>query len=383
MRGTVLIVTMGIDYVAPARMPRELKQAGFRVGLIAPENALASHTRHVDFRGRFPEAPSLHDWTRTIANAVDTAAPELILPGDDFTVRTLLQLALAPPTELVSMLDGGLGALIGTSLGDAARCLQAIDKTRLYEYAVAAGIAVADGGVATNSTEAIAIAARVGYPLVVRRDFGLSGSGVTRCPDDAAVRAAMSKAVPSSAWTPQSMPRFVVQRWIDGPIVTRPSLAWNGLEVAGFTRSRLATHPGPLGPGSVVQFVGIPAVAAATRALCAGLGIHGFAGTQFLLDPESGQPLLVEINRRMLPATHSGSRIGIDLAAALAAASRGVPWTGPRDLPDGPGPRLALFPQEWYRAPESRWLRELPCDMPWDDPALLLAMTKAAFRALA
>jgi len=89
----------------------------------------------------------------------------------------------------------------------------------------------------------------------------------------------------------------------------------------------------------------------------------------------------VEINRRMLPATHSGSRIGIDLAAALAAASRGVPWTGPRDLPDGSGPRLALFPQEWYRAPESRWLRELPCDMPWDDPALLLAMTKAAFRA--
>lgn len=90
MRGTVLIVTMGIDYVAPARMPRELKRAGFRVGLIAPENALASHTRHVDFRGRFPEGLSLHDWTRTIAGAVETVAPDLILPGDDFTVRTLL-----------------------------------------------------------------------------------------------------------------------------------------------------------------------------------------------------------------------------------------------------------------------------------------------------
>ena len=39
MRGTVLIVTMGIDYVAPARMPGELKRAGLRVGLIAPIGA--------------------------------------------------------------------------------------------------------------------------------------------------------------------------------------------------------------------------------------------------------------------------------------------------------------------------------------------------------
>jgi hypothetical protein len=55
------------------------------------------------------------------------------------------------------------------------------------------------------------------------------------------------------------MPRFVVQRWIEGDVVNRASLAWNGREVAGFTRGRLQTHPGPLGPGSVVEFSGIPA----------------------------------------------------------------------------------------------------------------------------
>jgi hypothetical protein len=132
----------------------------------------------------------------------------------------------------------------------------------------------------------------------------------------------------------------------------------------------------------VVEFVGIPAVAEATRALAAGLAIHGFAGAQFLLDPDSGRPLLVEINRRMLPATHSGSRMGIDLAAALAAAMRGEGWGGPIDLPVGPGLRLALFPQEWYREPSSHWLRELPSDLPWHDPGLIEAMTRAA-RAVA
>jgi biotin carboxylase len=381
MQGTVLVVTMGVDYVAPARMPHELRGAGLRVGVIAPENAVASHTAHVDFRGRFPEGVSLYEWTRTIASAAESIGPDLILPGDDLTLRTLLQLVLAPPAPLLPMLDGGLSTLIGGSLGDAARCLAAIDKTKLYEHAVGAGIAVADGGVATHPHEGLAIAARVGYPVIVRRDFGFAGAGAARCRDATALRAAMSATAPSTVWTPPGAPRFVVQRWIDGLIVTRPLLAWHGREVAGFTRSRLATHGGPLGPGSVVEFAGIPAVAAATRELCSGLGIHGFAGTQFLIDPESGAPHLIEVNRRMLPATHSGSRIGIDLAAALASAMRGEPWTGPRDLPEGPGMRLALFPQEWYRDPGSHWLRELPCDIPWHDPALLLAMTRAGLDA--
>ena len=83
----------------------------------------------------------------------------------------------------------------------------------------------------------------------------------------------------------------------------------------------------------------------------------------------------------MLPAAF-GSRIGIDLAAALAVAMRGEPWTGPRDLPDGPGTRLALFPQEWYREPSSHWLRELACDLPWHDRALLAAMTRTALAAV-
>jgi Carbamoyl-phosphate synthase L chain, ATP binding domain len=378
MTSTVLIVTMGVDYVAPARMSYELRQAGFRVGVLAPSGALALRTGHVDFRGSFADGVSLHEWTRTIAEAARKTNPSLILCGDDLTLRTLLQLALDPPRELGPILDDGLGDLIRASLGDASRCIDAIDKTRLYEHAVGAGIAVADGGVAMHSNDALAIAARVGFPVIVRRDFGSGGAGAARCRDAAELRSVVSSKAPATAWRPAGPPRHVVQRFVDGPIVTRPSLAWHGHEIAGFTRSRLATHPGPFGPGSVVEFVGMPAVADATRALCSGLAIHGYAGTQFLIDPQSGQPLLMEINRRMLPATHSGSRIGIDLAAALASAMSGTPWTGLRDLPEGAGPRLALFPQEWYRDPASHWLRELPCDIPWYDPALLLAMTNAA-----
>jgi biotin carboxylase len=235
--------------------------------------------------------------------------------------------------------------------------------------------------VAGDGAGALAVAEHVGYPVIVRRDFGSGGAGTLRCRDAGEVLAATSGVSVQDAWVPEGAPRFVVQRFVDGEIVTRPFVAWHGEEIAGFTRSRLATHPGPFGPGSVVEFVGMPAVAAATRRLAAALGIHGFAGAQFLLDRDSGRPLLMEVNRRMLPATHSGSRIGIDLAAALATAMRGERWSGPCDLPEGCGMRLALFPQEWYRDPGSRWLRQLACDLPWHDPTLLAAMTKAAIPA--
>ena len=71
--------------------------------------------------------------------------------------------------------------------------------------------------------------------------------------------------------------------------------------------------------------------------------------------------------------------VGVDLAAALFAAVNGVEWTGPSDLPHGAGMRLALFPQEWYRDMNSKWLRTLPSDAPWQDPQLLSAMLHLPF----
>ena len=149
----------------------------------------------------------------------------------------------------------------------------------------------------------------------------------------------------------------------------------------GVTRGRLATHPGPLGPASVVEFVGLPAVAEATGELCRLLSLHGFVGTQYIIEAQSRRPYLIEINRRMLPATHGGALVGIDLAAALFAAAHGREWSGPRDLASGSAARLALFPQEWYRDDKSAWLRRLPSDAPWHDPALLAAMVRMPLEA--
>ena len=35
---------------------------------------------------------------------------------------------------------------------------------------------------------------------------------------------------------------------------------------------------------------------------------------------------------------------------------------------------IATFPRGWLRDPDSRWLRDHPCDVPWDDPSLFEAL---------
>lgn len=370
----VLVITMGMDYVAPARMPFELQRAGFRVVMLAPREALAAQTSYVDKIGYFPDGVKLQEWVGIVAGTVRAVSPALILPGDDITLRTLMQLVLDPPQGLRSDIRNELGDLIRRSLGNPAGWMDTIDKSRLFALAQRNGIAVADGDIADDAGEAVAIAAELGYPVMLRQSFGSGGRGAARCESAAEIHAALAAFPSPAAWSPQGELRLVVQRWIDGDVVNRASCAWQGKELAGFTRGRLATHPGPLGPASVVEFAGIPEVTEATRTLFAVVGMHGLVGTQFIVDRGTRVPYLIEVNRRMLPASHAGALVGVDLAAALFAAVNGAPWTGPSDQPPGPGLRLALFPQEWYRDSNSAWLRTLPSDAPWQDPPLLSAM---------
>jgi hypothetical protein len=372
-RPAVLVVTMGTDYVAPARMPRELSRAGFAVTLIAPKGALATHTGFVDKVGYFPENPTVYEWMQVLAGAMRRIDPRLVLPGDDVTLRMLMWLVLDPPKQLRTELLAELTELVVRSLGDPVHYAASVDKAALTRLAAVTGVPVPPGDAVDDERAAVDLAESLGYPVIVRPTVGTASSGVKRCRNAAEVRQGMRELPQPVGWIPPGTKRALVQRMLTGRHANHPAVAWKGRELAGFTRVAVMQFPDG-GPSSVARYTPSPDIAATNARLIGAMGLTGFASTEYLIDDDTGIAYLIEINRRMTPATHTGPRAGVDLASALAAACANREWDGPADAPEGTDLTLALFPQEWLRNHASPFLTTYPNDAPWDDPALLRAM---------
>ena len=100
----------------------------------------------------------------------------------------------------------------------------------------------------------------------------------------------------------------------------------------------------------------------------------GLFATEYIVERTSGHAYLLEVNRRMTPGLHVGSRIGVDLCAALHCAMHGVAPTTRADMDEGEEYLNVHCPQEWLRDPRSHYLRNRPVDLPWDEPELIKAM---------
>ena len=238
----VLVATLAIDYPAPARLPFELKQAGCDVALFAPAGSLAAQTPYVDRRAIAAGRGTTGAWTKLLLREIEAFDPAIVLPGDDAMVRMLLGLAIDPPPGASST---GLADLVRASLGDLALVVDSIDKTRLFEIARSAGMSVAEGGVASGADDAVSIAESLGYPVIVRAGSGTGGAGTTRCESADAVAEAVRKVRVPDGWMPARPHRVLVQRWVDGPVIVRASLAWHGDEVAGTTRGHVESRAPP------------------------------------------------------------------------------------------------------------------------------------------
>ena len=129
-----------------------------------------------------------------------------------------------------------------------------------------------------------------------------------------------------------------------------------------------------MAPGPVVRYRDAPELRAMSERLVAAFGMTGLFTSEYIVERASGTPYLIEINRRIGPATHYGAVMNVDLCAALAAAMNGVASPSRAGLDPGEERVFVQFPGEWLRDAQSQWLRKYPVDIPWDDPELLDAM---------
>jgi hypothetical protein len=307
--------------------------------------------------------------------------PDLVVACDDRAVAHMLKLHGETRGR-----DPNIAGLIERSLGEPASYAEMMSRSGFLERASSLGIRVPQTRQISNAVELASFIAESGPPVVLKVDGSWGGDGVVVARNDREAHGAFRRLAraPSrlrslaramrrrdlhhvnAAISPVA-PTVSAQRFVAGRPAASAFACWKG-EVVGAIYYDVLVAQGEIGPPNVVRRVDCPEMESATRKIVAHYRLSGIHGMDFLRDP-MGAVHLIEINPR---ATQGGTLAfgpGRDLPASLASCLHTPAGMRTPILND----IVAIFPREWQRDPASPWLRSAHHDVPWDDPAVLLA----------
>jgi hypothetical protein len=167
------------------------------------------------------------------------------------------------------------------------------------------------------------------------------------------------------------------QVFVPGREATSAVACWQGNVLASL-HFEVLNKRDPAGPSSVVRLIDHAEMAAATEKMVRRLGLSGVHGFDFMLESDTGNAHLIEINPRATQVGHLALGPGRDLPAALYAAVSGEPIRAGATVTEND--TITLFPQEWMRDPASPFLVSGYHDVPWEEPELLRACLRKRWK---
>ena len=371
-----VLLLSSVGWPSVARLAAGFAQANCTVEALAPPGAAILGSRYLTrwhrYRALFPLA--------SMEAAIAAALPDLLVCCEDRSLSQLLALHARRRG------DRHFAALVDRSLGNPSAIPRLISRSGFMAEARVEGICVPDTLLVANERALDDALAALGLPIVLKSDGSWGGEGVVLARTAAEARAGFSRLSRSpsrvrslartfrrrdihylhEAVSPET--RIVsAQRFVSGQPAASAFAAWRG-GVAGAIYYDVLVAEDSIGPPSVIRRVDCPQIHAATMKIARRFGLSGIHGMDFIRDAQ-GDVHLIEINPR---ATQGGTLAfgpGRDLPAALAGCL----------VPDAPArppianDLVAFFPREWKRDPLSPYLNTAHQDVPWDDPAVLLA----------
>ena len=386
IKNSTILVATSERWTSTARLSLALRALGCEVVLLSPGDHPASVCGAVTRELRYDPLRPIH----SLHQALRTVQPTVVLPADETIVCQLGELWGRLKTQDGTQ-DGKdrdwLHALLVRSLGEPEALCDSSSRMVLQRAAEAEGVATPATVEITNRGELPAALQRLGTPMMLKADASSGGRGVHSVESlEQAERAwtslsiaphmprALMRGVLYRDWTHvrRSVRRerrgVIAQRMIAGVERTAMTVSCAGelLTVEVFEVVHTWKHRGP---SSVLRHVQDPLAEAAVRTLVRRLGVTGFSGFDFIVDPVNGQPLLLERNARPTQTAHLSFGEGCDLAAAYVRTVVGRSDTRDRAAVTTK-PLIALFPQELQRDPQSPVLQEAFHDVPWESPEL-------------
>ncbi len=385
VKPTILIATTA-RWFTTARLATALSNSGCSVDVVCPSGHSLRNTNAVRNVHTYHGLTPLTSFTDAIA----ATHPDLIIPADDIAVRHLHE--IYQHAAKYGEAGVALRALIEKSMG--------APESFPIAYARAAFINLArEEGVRAPMTEEISSIdelhdwiARTGLPMVLKANGTSSGEGVVivRTVEEAERGFRKLQAPPmfiravKRAVVDQDM-RLIApvlfrrrntvnaQAFAPGQDVTSLVVCWKG-EVLAQLHFEVVVKQRTAGPASVMRVIDNPEMSAAAVTMVRRLNLSGFYGFDFMLEAQTENAHLIEMNPRPTQVGHLALGPGHDLPAALYAALTG---TTVRDSPSLTNKSvIALFPQEWTRNPSSPYLESAYHDVPWEDPDLIRACVR-------
>jgi carbamoylphosphate synthase large subunit len=365
-----------------ARVALALGDAGCAVEAVCtarnPIYAVTAVRRVHKYRGLLPLA--------SLSKAIRASRPDLIIPGDDLSARHLYQLYRHAKEQGAAGAD--ICALIERSIGPSSSFPIVYERAAFMRTAHEEGIRTPQTFEVRDPEELRKAGAQLGFPLVMKADGTSGGFGVrvVRSPEEAeqafyslqsppvlmrAIKRAVIDRDRTLVWPAIRRRQLQVsaQTFVDGCEATSAVACWQGTVLAALhfevIKKRYAS-----GPATVMRMVDHPEMMSAVSKMVRRLNLSGLHGFDFMLEAQTKNAYLIEINPRTTQVVHLALGPGRDLPAALFAVLSGTP-PKQQALSVTDKDTIALFPQEWMRDPASPLLQTAYHDVPWHEPKLL------------
>ena len=214
-----------------------------------------------------------------------------------------------------------------TILGTSPEAINLAEERGAFGDVLAAvGLTAPEFGMASSQMQAVEIAKRIGYPVLVRPSFVLGGRGMEIVYDDEALSSFISRATDITPDHP-----VLVDRFLDSAIEIDVDALYDGNELfLGGVMEHIeeaGIHSGDSAcvlPAMTISDLQSQAIREATVKIAEGVGVRGLINIQFALAAE--QLYVLEANPRASRTVPFVSKAtGVPLAKAAARISVGVP----------------------------------------------------------
>jgi hypothetical protein len=376
-----VLVATNYQWYPTARIAMALAKAGFTVEAVCPSRHPMLKTSAV--RKRYPFHRLLP--IASLADAIEKAKPDLIVSGDDFATKYLHSLHAQEFRK--GKTGAPICALIERSLGSPESFPIAYSRIALMKVAHEEGVRIPETAAITNMETLRQWVGQFGLPAVLKADGTNGGDGVrivrTSLEAEQEFRALQAPPLLARAAKRTLLDqdaallrpailrqKFVMsaQTFITGNEATSAVACWNGKVIAGL-HFEVVKKKSAAGYSTVVRLIESAEMMAAAEKIARRLNLSGLYGFDFMLEADTRDAYLIEMNPRSTQVGHLALGPGRDIPAAIFSAvvgqtTRVSPSVTEKDT-------IALFPQEWLRDSSSPYLRSAYHDVPWDEPELI------------